>query len=155
MIRLKGSINYINILLKNRKGRVGEAPSPSLRKKGRRRMCSLIFFPSSWKFIWWLLSNEGHSVLNSMKQTAKALGGKCDTTFLLLLVEETHLLPSLDVAAYCRHIFYRGTMIFAFLIICQHLTSAIPPNEWAELGSHFFPLSKLPNFNRGGFPGSL
>lgn len=49
-------------------------------------------------------------MLNFLKQTAKALGGKCDTAFLLLLlslllVEETHLLPSLDVAAYCRHIF--------------------------------------------------
>lgn len=50
------------------------------------------------------------AVLNFLKQTLKALGGKCDTAFLLLpllllLVEETHLLPSLDVAAYCRHIF--------------------------------------------------
>lgn len=46
-------------------------------------------------------------MLNSLKQTAKALGGKCDTPFplLLLLVEETHLLRSLDVTAYCRHIF--------------------------------------------------
>lgn len=51
------------------------------------------------------------AVLNFLKQTAEALGGKCDTAFLLLLpllllsVEETHLPPSLDVAAYCRHIF--------------------------------------------------
>lgn len=48
------------------------------------------------------------AVLNFLKQTAEALGGKCDTAFLLLVllsVEETHLPPSLDVAAYCRHIF--------------------------------------------------
>lgn len=38
MIRLKGSINYINILLKNRKGRVGEPllPTPSP-KKGQKK----------------------------------------------------------------------------------------------------------------------
>lgn len=40
MIRLKGSINYINILLKNRKGRVGKAPPPSSRppKKGKKNV---------------------------------------------------------------------------------------------------------------------
>jgi len=50
VIRVRGSINYINILLKLQ-GRVYKDP-----KRGRKHV--LIFLPQ-WKFIWWWLSNEG------------------------------------------------------------------------------------------------